>query len=124
MRYPNKACLILSILLLFTAIPFAVYGQETSYSLAEEGKLDKFFLGLGTANVNFEGGGALSFGLNIFGGADLGCIESSFSRWGTEPFFLMMKRKKREPLKISVSAQRVLLSVSGHLFRFGKWCLV
>ena len=34
MRYPNKASLILSILLLFTAIPFAVYGQETSYSLA------------------------------------------------------------------------------------------
>ena len=87
MRYPNKACLILSILLLFTAIPFAVYGQETSYSLAEEGKLDKFFLGLGTANVNFEGGGVLSFGANIFGGGAIWVVSNLLFRGGVRNHF-------------------------------------
>ena len=87
MRYSYKACLILSILLLFTAIPFAVYGQETSYSLAEEGKLDKFFLGLGTANVNFKGAGALSFGANVFGGARFGLYRIFFFEVGYGAIF-------------------------------------
>ena len=87
MSNPKKACLIFSISLLFTAIPFGVYGQETNYSLAEEGKLDKFFLGLGTANVNFEGGGVLSFGANIFGGGRFGLYRILFFEVGYGTIF-------------------------------------
>ena len=87
MSNPKKACLIFSISLLFTAIPFGVYGQETNYSLAEEGKLDKFFLGLGTANVNFKGAGALSLGLNVFGGARFGLYRIFFFEVGYGTIF-------------------------------------
>lgn len=87
MRNPNKACLILSISLLFTAISFGVYGQETNYSLAEEGKLDKFFLGLGTANINFKGSGALSLGLNVYGGGRFGLYRIFYFEVGYGAIF-------------------------------------